>query len=590
MTRKMVYAGIAAGLIGIAIAAFGQSDGPKFEIADIHPSPASTAQNQYMRGGFYRGGRYEVRNATMVDLIRTAYAIDADKVTGGPGWMETDRFDVIAKAPADTKAEALQLMLRGLLADRFKLVYHDDVKPLPAYVLTPGKKVLLKQADASGEPGCKLQPQPDPPAGSPMIGMISMNGVVLRLGAGSLITYNCRNVTMAAFADALRTMVFVPGYLNGNRVFDQTELKGAWDFDIKYSLNMRIGPANQEGAPEVVTVFNAVDKQLGLKLELSKVPTPVIQVDSVNEKPTDNLPGVTEKMPVSPTEFEVADIKPSNPNPEPGMGRGGCFFCPGGRVNLTNETMSQMINLAWNLNGPVTSGRVIGLPKSADTVRWDVVAKASTMTSIYPPMNGEAPAEQVDFDSMRIMLQALLKDRFKLTLHEEQRPLPGYALVAVKPKLKKADPSNRTGCKEGPGPDGKDPRIANPTAGRLVTCLNMTLAQWAEQLPNNASGYFMGMNSFPGGVVDQTKIEGAYDITISFSAAGLVNGGGGRGGAPPPPPGAGGGPGSPEASDPNSAISLQEAIEKQLGLKLEPQKNPGMVLVVDHVEEKPTDN
>lgn len=589
MTRTWAYAGIAAGLTAIAmVAAFGQSDAPEFEVADIHSSAASTAQNQYMRGGFYRGGRYEVRNATMVDLIRTAYAVDADKVTGGPGWMETDRFDVIAKAPADAKPETLQLMLRSLLANRFKLVYHDDVKPLPAYVLTPGKKVLLKQADASGDSGCKLQPQPDPPAGTQAMAMISMNGVVLRLGAGSLIAYSCRNVTMPAFADALRQMVFVPGYLNGNRVVDQTELKGAWDFDIKYSFNMRIGPANPDAGADVVTIFNAVEKQLGLKLELTRVPTPVIQVDSVNEKPTDNLPGVTEKMPVSPTEFEVADIKPSAPIEEgQGFGRGGCFFCPGGRVNLSNETMSQLISLAWNLNGAAGNSRIIGLPKSADTVRWDIVAKASTMTSIYPPVNGQAPVEQVDFDSMRIMLQALLKDRFKLVLHEEQRPLPGYALIAVKPKLKKADPSNRPGCKEGPGPDGKDPRIANPTAGRLVTCLNMTLAQFAEQLPNQASGYFMGMNSFPGGVVDQTKIEGAYDITISFSGAGLVNGGGGRGGAPPPPPGAAS---APEASDPNSAISLQEAIEKQLGLKLEPQKNPGMVLVVDHVEEKPTDN
>jgi uncharacterized protein (TIGR03435 family) len=147
----------------------------------------------------------------------------------------------------------------------------------------------------------------------------------------------------------------------------------------------------------------------------------------------------------------------------------------------------------------------------------------------------------------------------------------------VKPKLKAADPSNRPGCKEGPGPDGKDPRTANPAASRLLTCLNMTVADFAAQIPNRAGGYFMDL---PGGVVDATKIEGAYDITLNFSVAGALGGGGRGGGA--------GAPG--EASDPGGAITLQEAIEKQLGLKLEPQKNPGMVLVVDHVEEKPTDN
>ncbi len=111
------------------------------------------------------------------------------------------------------------------------------------------------------------------------------------------------------------------------------------------------------------------------------------------------------------------------------------------------------------------------------------------------------------------------------------------------------------------------------------------MAEFAEQIPLRAGGYF---GDFPGGVVDATKLEGAYDITLSFSGVGLIRnggGGGGRGGDGPPGAGAG------EASDPgNIPISLQEAIEKQLGLKLEPQKNPATVLVIDHVEEKPTDN
>jgi uncharacterized protein (TIGR03435 family) len=149
-------------------------------------------------------------------------------------------------------------------------------------------------------------------------------------------------------------------------------------------------------------------------------------------------------------------------------------------------------------------------------------------------------------------------------------------LSAGKPKLKKADPSNRTGCKEGPGPDGKDPRIANPILSRLITCQNMTMAQFADQLPNLASGYAHVT------VLDETGLTDAYDFTLNFSAIGLL-----RGGAVPGQPAGAEGAG---ASDPNGALSLPDAVSKQLGLKLELKKRPMPVLVIDHIEEKPTEN
>ena len=107
-----------------------------------------------------------------------------------------------------------------------------------------------------------------------------------------------------------------------------------------------------------------------------------------------------------------------------------------------------------------------------------------------------------------------------------------------------------------------DPRVSNPAAGRLVTCENMTMGQFAENLSLIASGYIRGAT-----VVNATELEGKWDFTISFSAAGIVNGGGaGRGAAPGP---AGGAPAGLQAQEPNMGISLYEAIEKQLGLKLE---------------------
>src|SRR5262245_2080748 len=120
--------------IGIAFAALlsgsaaGQStqQGATFETADVHGSPRGT--NLVFRTSF-RDQRYEVHNATMVDLIRTAYSVDAEKVFGGPSWLEFDRFDVAALAPAKTSQDSIKLMLQSLLADRFKLVVHNDTKP-----------------------------------------------------------------------------------------------------------------------------------------------------------------------------------------------------------------------------------------------------------------------------------------------------------------------------------------------------------------------------------------------------------------------------------------------------------------------------
>lgn len=183
-----------------------------------------------------------------------------------------------------------------------------------------------------------------------------------------------------------------------------------------------------------------------------------------------------------------------------------------------------------------------------------------------------------------VMLQNLLTERFKMKVHYEDRPITAYTLVAAKPKLKKADPSERTKWVEGPGPDCKDPRNASPILGRLVTVTNMTMAQLADRLHGIAPGYL----SSP--VTDGTGLEGAYDFTLSFSPNGFQNvgAGGGRGGpdAAPPPPGVASAP----ASEPNGGITLFEAMEKQLGLKLVAQKRPVQVLVIDHVEQKPIDN
>jgi uncharacterized protein (TIGR03435 family) len=551
-------------LVSTAIFGQGAATPPTFEIADVHVSPHTLTPN--MRGGVLRAGRYELRQATMVDLIRTAYGVDADKVLSGPSWLESDRFDVIAKAPPSATQETAKLMLQALLAERFKLVVRPDSHALPGFVLTVGKSgpPKLKEADGSGDTGCKVTippPPPPPPPGS------QTNGPVLILPT---YLYSCHGMTMAAFAEAMHTLNAAQTYLDTGLVVDQTGLKGAWDFNFKYGPKVTGAIALLAGSgAESLSLFDAMDKQLGLKLDPLKIPTPVIIVDSVNRTPTDNPPGVTTALPVIPTEFEVADLRLSEPGAPPAPGGG---FQPSGRVDLRNYPLTALINLALNLNGPINA--VPGMPKSLASVHVDLIAKM--------PGNGPGgPNQGIDLDFFRPALKALLEERFHLKTHMEDRPTDAYTLVAAKPKMKKtADPLMRTGCKEGPGPDGKDPRIANPVLTRLMTCQNMTMAQFAEQLPLRANGYIRNE------VLDATGLTDAYDFTLSFSANGigqLLAGRGGEGG--PAPAGA-----PAAAADPGGGLSLFDAVEKQLGVKLEMHKRPMPVLVIDHIDEKPADN
>jgi uncharacterized protein (TIGR03435 family) len=157
----------------------------------------------------------------------------------------------------------------------------------------------------------------------------------------------------------------------------------------------------------------------------------------------------------------------------------------------------------------------VGAPKWLDSDHFDILAKVVSDA----PSNLGAKAPRIDIEDLRQMIQALLKERFKVQAHMEDRPISAYTLIAVKPKLTKADPLSRTRCKEGPGPDGKDPRIANPVLNRLVSCQNMTMAQIGEELQRVASGYIYGP------VLDATGIKGSWDFTLSFSSVGLTEGG-----------------------------------------------------------------
>jgi uncharacterized protein (TIGR03435 family) len=507
-------------------------------IADVRVSPHRAFPN----GGFpiVRGGRYILRQTTMRDLVGLAYGVNAGLVREGPIWLETDRFDITAKLPPGATPDTEKLMLRALLADRFSLVAHTDTRQMPMNTLTLGKdKVKMKQSDGSGDSGCKFVP---PPQDEPQ-------------GTATYMQISCHNISMDDFVQDLRNFTY--DYKRGP-MYNSTGLKGTWDFDLKWSNRGQLATAGADG----ITIYDAVEKQLGLELGPQPAPIPVMIVDSVNETPTPNAPNLDQILPpLPPPEFEVSTIKPSKPDQR----MNGKFN--GVELNFQGATLKFLIDFAWNLN-PNDDEALANAPKWLDSDHIDIDAKLATDADGKPPM--------IDDEDFRRLLRELLTDRFQIKTHMEDRPVDAYTLIAVNPKLRKPDPMSHMRCGEDPGPDGKDPRIENPVLNRLVTCQNMTMTQICDKFQEIASGYIYNP------VLDNTGITGRWDFTLSFSSAGLTGGGGM--GAPPAPDGATAPP------EPIGAVSFFDAVDKQLGLKLVKQKRPFPVLVIDHIEEKPTEN
>jgi uncharacterized protein (TIGR03435 family) len=539
--RILVRALIVATLITAAAAAQSSGPAPSFDVADVHVRPHTSNANPQMTGGVLRAGRYDLRNATMVDLISTAYGVDAATVLGGPNWLGRNRFDIIAKAPDGTSPAKLQLMLQALLADRFKLVVHKDTKPVPSYILTVSGTPKLKAGTAPTGDDAK-QPACSPPPSQPQ----TSTGVPFQV-------LSCHGMTMEDFASQLPN--FAGAYVT-TRVVDQTGLKGNWDFDLKWTARNALTRAGSEA----ITLPAALE-QLGLKVVYDTAPAPVLMVDSVNDTPKPNPSGTAENLPAAPpAEFDVADIKVAAPDTQLN-GR----LQPNGRLDFQGATMKILFGLAWDIND---DDLVAGAPKWFDTTKYTLVAKVSSITSDPKDPNNV----QIDIDDVRAMLRALLIERFKIVTHTEQRPIDAYTLViADKPKLQTADPANRTNWINGAAPGTKDPRDGNPALNRLVTVQNMTMAQFAEDLSSMANGYIKEP------VVDATGLNGSWDFTLAFSGIGVVNAG--RGGDASA--------GALAASAPTGALSLFDALQKQLGLKLEQRKRPMPVLVIDHIEEQP---
>jgi uncharacterized protein (TIGR03435 family) len=514
---------------------------PKFDVADVHVSPTARGFAQNF-GSVLRAGKYINRDATMLNLISAAYGVSEDGIAGGPGWVSSDLFEVIAKVPEGTKMAAANQMLQTLLAERFNLKVRNDTAPQPRYVLTVGKGSKLKPAADSGNPGCQQKQQPG-----------GARGTASDPASIPNIQVACHNLTAQGIADNLRQMA--GGYFDHD-VVDQTKLEGTYDFDIEWTGR---GALSLKGA-DGISIFDAVDKQLGLKVELKNIPMPALVIQSVNRKPTPNASNLSTALNLAEARFEAATIKPADPDAQPFVG----LLYTGGSQMHAGGTLRQMIAMALQISPNVAGDTLIGIPKTADTQRWDIIAKVPSTGEGAPNIvNGRPlpPPLSVGLE----MLRGLLLDSFELKNHTENREVTVYALTvtSAKPKMTQAEESERSGC--APARDAPKPV---KTIGVMIGCKNTSMGELAENLQQFAGAYI----DHP--IVDSTGLQGGWNFVMGWTPKGQLQ-------SVPNPNAAAG-----EASDPNG-LSVFEAVEKELGLKLVKTKKSIPVIVVDHVAEKP---
>jgi uncharacterized protein (TIGR03435 family) len=531
MKRLILGTGVAA-FLSISVMGQAPASRPAFEVASIQ---ASTRPQPGMRGGELRGTRYELRNATMVDLIRTAYNVQPEKISGGPSWLEWNRFDIAALAPEKTPPDRLREMLKTLLAERFKLVVREDTVTTTAMALRVKGTHKLKESSGAGG-GCNGQGAPEP------------NGVVA-------ITATC-TMTMAQFAEQLprAQSAYFP---NGQQLIDETGLSGAWEFQIKFTPRPMLGQAGSDG----VTLQAALER-VGLLLEPKDIKVPAIVVETATARFVPNAPDLDKRLPPAPApRFEVAVLKPSPPDATQIRAQ----LRPTGQADVSAAPLNRIMGLAWSLPDNFLAQFLVG-PKWLETTRVDITARAFADTN--PANNAQA-----DEDLARLMLRSLLIEKFQIKWHMEERPVSGFTIVADGPKMAKSDPAKRTRCFEG-APPGSPAAAKPPQFPRLVTCENVSMEQFGQLIPQIAGGYTRIA------AIDKTGLPGGYDFTLNFSPIEQVLGARPEAGAA----------NTGAALDPTGALSLQDAVKRQLGIRLEDAKLMAPVLVIDSISEKPLDN
>ena len=234
-----------------------QSDGPRFDVVSVKPndSPEPGGRNALERG------TYEGLNVTVRRMIALAYMpMPFSLIDGGPAWINSERFDVRAKFPDGTPRQQVQVMMRAMLADRFRLRTHLEKRPTPIYAL------IVERAGALGP---SLQPAKIDCANPAADKQPNVPWCAFQYTEGLL---RGRGVTLDQIAGEIAT---------GRIVVNRTGLTGRFDVELRWTPDPNATTA-ADAPPGLVT---AVREQLGLRLQSDTAEMEHLVIDSV-ERPT----------------------------------------------------------------------------------------------------------------------------------------------------------------------------------------------------------------------------------------------------------------------------------------------------------------
>jgi uncharacterized protein (TIGR03435 family) len=220
---------------------------PEFAVASVKAS-REFGSGAVAFGTSIGHGELKLTGATLRACIRMAYGVK-DYQIAGPGWLATEHYDILAKAAGPVPDDELKVMLRGLLAARFKLAFHKETRMLPAYALVPGKN-------------------------GPKVHAVTADGPARVFANSARGGIAAEGVSMARFADLLAAKVDRP-------VQDATGLPGVFNIKLEFTADMN-------ATPDGASVFAALQEQLGLKLEARQAPVEMLVIDHVEKVPVEN--------------------------------------------------------------------------------------------------------------------------------------------------------------------------------------------------------------------------------------------------------------------------------------------------------------
>jgi uncharacterized protein (TIGR03435 family) len=280
--RTLLQTLLLIGAVAIALPAQNKPDAT-FEVASVKANKSGDG-NGNLSG--MPGGRVMATNMPVRPIITFAYQLAQYQLVGGPGWLTADRYDLVAKmdgtadstpaVPGAAEPSPMQLALRHLLEDRFKLRVHRETREMDIYALVmakpgggPGPGLKPTTVDCAAAVSAAQRQRGPAPPDQPFCG-IGMGPGRLRFGG----------LPASSFAQAFTGPA-------GRLVVDRTGMTGSWDFELNYAPEARGGAEAPAVDPNAPSFFTAIQEQLGLKLEPTKGPVDVVVIDSI-EKPVED--------------------------------------------------------------------------------------------------------------------------------------------------------------------------------------------------------------------------------------------------------------------------------------------------------------